>query len=71
MRGIPLVQVGSCGLTLALSLRRRFNVRTGPPRSRHLMTGVHTIADVMCQFCDSVLGWKYVRERVRDDPQWI
>lgn len=39
----------------------RFNIRTGSPRSRYLMTGMHTISDVVCNICDCVLGWKYVR----------
>jgi hypothetical protein len=25
------------------------------------MTGMHTIADVSCERCAAVLGWKYVR----------
>ena len=24
------------------------------------MTGAHTVSDVSCAFCESVLGWKYV-----------
>lgn len=48
------------------SLWRRFNVRTGAPRNRHLLTGVHIIADVTCQICDTVLGWKYVRAVIRE-----
>ncbi|KAL4801398.1 yippee zinc-binding/DNA-binding /Mis18, centromere assembly-domain-containing protein [Aspergillus unguis] len=30
------------------------------PVSRHLVTGNHTVSDVDCIFCGSVLGWKYV-----------
>lgn len=25
------------------------------------MTGLHTVADIHCNVCDTVLGWKYVR----------
>lgn len=39
----------------------RLNVSIGPARNRYLMTGMHTIADVSCQRCGAVLGWKYVR----------
>ena len=28
--------------------------------SRHLVTGLHTVSDVSCAVCGSVLGWKYV-----------
>ncbi|KXG53928.1 Yippee-like protein [Penicillium griseofulvum] len=30
------------------------------PVPRQLVTGAHTVSDVSCKFCDSVLGWKYV-----------
>ncbi|KAL4874187.1 hypothetical protein BDV12DRAFT_3557 [Aspergillus spectabilis] len=30
------------------------------PVSRHLVTGAHTVSDIDCAFCGSVLGWKYV-----------
>ncbi|POM75525.1 Putative yippee-like protein, partial [Phytophthora palmivora] len=30
-------------------------------RNRYLMTGMHTIADVLCSQCDFVLGWKYIK----------
>ncbi|KAK2740266.1 hypothetical protein FQN55_008992, partial [Onygenales sp. PD_40] len=27
---------------------------------RQLVTGAHTVSDITCRFCDSLLGWKYV-----------
>ncbi|KAH0538477.1 hypothetical protein FGG08_004926 [Glutinoglossum americanum] len=30
------------------------------PTPRHLVTGLHTVSDISCIFCASVLGWKYV-----------
>ncbi|KAI5211412.1 hypothetical protein AUEXF2481DRAFT_1367 [Aureobasidium subglaciale EXF-2481] len=30
------------------------------PVSRHLVTGAHTVSDISCAQCGSVLGWKYV-----------
>ncbi|KAE8348352.1 yippee putative zinc-binding protein [Aspergillus coremiiformis] len=30
------------------------------PVSRKLVTGAHTVSDISCAFCGSVLGWKYV-----------
>ncbi|KAJ5457608.1 Yippee-like protein [Penicillium sp. IBT 31633x] len=31
-----------------------------PPVPRQLVTGAHTVSDVTCISCESVLGWKYV-----------
>lgn len=30
------------------------------PVPRQLVTGAHTVSDISCAFCGSVLGWKYV-----------
>lgn len=30
------------------------------PVPRQLVTGAHTVSDVSCAFCGSILGWKYV-----------
>ena len=35
------------------------NTKTDAPSSRQLVTGVHTVSDVRCTFCSSMLGWKY------------
>ena len=35
------------------------NTKTDPPSSRQLVTGLHTVSDVRCAFCSSILGWKY------------
>ncbi|KAL9250211.1 yippee-like-like protein [Drosera capensis] len=37
------------------------NVVVGPKEDRHLMTGLHTVADIHCGDCKQVLGWKYLR----------
>ncbi|XP_020208569.1 protein yippee-like At4g27745 [Cajanus cajan] len=37
------------------------NIVVGPKEDRHLMTGLHTVADVYCGDCREVLGWKYER----------
>ncbi|KAL2833227.1 yippee zinc-binding/DNA-binding /Mis18, centromere assembly-domain-containing protein [Aspergillus cavernicola] len=36
------------------------NTLLGSPEPRHLVTGDHTVSDVNCVFCGSLLGWKYV-----------
>ncbi|KAK4838521.1 hypothetical protein QYF36_014399 [Acer negundo] len=33
----------------------------GPKEDRHLLTGLHTVADISCVDCREVLGWKYER----------
>ncbi|KNA14077.1 hypothetical protein SOVF_110750 [Spinacia oleracea] len=43
------------------------NVDVGPKEDRHLMTGLHTVADVSCSDCREVLGWKY--ERAYEESQ--
>eukprot|EP00887_Chlorella_sp_A99_P007724 scaffold20.g7724.t1 len=35
------------------------NVVLGPKEDRLLITGLHTVADIYCTTCNTVLGWKY------------
>ncbi|PRQ60491.1 hypothetical protein RchiOBHm_Chr1g0381841 [Rosa chinensis] len=37
------------------------NIVVGAKEDRHLMTGLHTVADISCGDCHEVLGWKYER----------
>ena len=41
------------------------NYQTGPREQRHLITGLHTVADISCINCNTVLGWKYVSAGAR------
>eukprot|EP00803_Ostreobium_quekettii_P005918 evm.model.scf_900.1 EVM.evm.TU.scf_900.1 scf_900:26479-27468(-) len=43
------------------------NITLGPKEERLLITGLHTVADIYCTCCNSVLGWKY--EQAFDDSQ--
>ncbi|PGH31642.1 protein MPE1 [[Emmonsia] crescens] len=36
------------------------NTVTQQPLPRQLVTGAHTVSDIICRFCGSLLGWKYV-----------
>ena len=36
------------------------NVNSGPTENRLLLTGLHVVADIYCNACDTRLGWKYV-----------
>ncbi|KAF6228347.1 hypothetical protein HO133_008077 [Letharia lupina] len=47
-------QVSKAAIDLCLQ-----NTKTDAPSSRQLVTGVHTVSDVRCAFCNSMLGWKY------------
>ncbi|KAM3570997.1 hypothetical protein VYU27_006957 [Nannochloropsis oceanica] len=35
------------------------NVTTGPHEKRVLITGLHTVADIYCLDCETLVGWKY------------
>ncbi|KAF8114543.1 hypothetical protein N665_0036s0071 [Sinapis alba] len=37
------------------------NIVVGPKEDRHLLTGLHTVADISCADCNEPLGWKYER----------
>ncbi|KAM0941449.1 putative Yippee family protein [Dioscorea sansibarensis] len=35
------------------------NVTVGAKEDRMMMTGLHTVVDIFCVGCGSILGWKY------------
>eukprot|EP01089_Gocevia_fonbrunei_P018692 TRINITY_DN639_c0_g1_i2.p1 TRINITY_DN639_c0_g1~~TRINITY_DN639_c0_g1_i2.p1 ORF type:complete len:111 (+),score=6.08 TRINITY_DN639_c0_g1_i2:99-431(+) len=35
------------------------NVSAGPQEDRILITGLHTVADIFCNECQSCVGWTY------------
>lgn len=37
------------------------NITEGDQEERMMMTGMHTVVDIFCVGCGSILGWKYVR----------
>lgn len=37
------------------------NVSVGEQEERMMMTGMHTVVDIFCVGCGSIVGWKYVR----------
>lgn len=45
---------------------RSVNISMGVKEDRNLITGLHTVADVYCNSCQTVLGWKYVSSLWRD-----
>jgi hypothetical protein len=38
----------------------RVNVIEGEPNDRQMTTGNHTVRDIYCCKCGTILGWKYV-----------
>ncbi|KAI5561256.1 hypothetical protein POPTR_016G115000v4 [Populus trichocarpa] len=41
------------------------NVTFGPREDRMMITGKHTVADIYCVVCGSILGWKYIHAYVK------
>lgn len=35
------------------------NIVSGPGEDRQLLSGLHTVCDLVCKNCDTVIGWKY------------
>uniref|UniRef100_A0A7I4AER1 Protein yippee-like n=1 Tax=Physcomitrium patens TaxID=3218 RepID=A0A7I4AER1_PHYPA len=42
-----------------MSWSRRVNVSVGPLEDRMMTTGKHAVADIFCNSCQQVVGWKY------------
>ena len=38
----------------------RVNVYEGPLEERMMQTGSYIVADILCNCCQQVVGWKYV-----------
>ncbi|KAJ6728556.1 PROTEIN YIPPEE-LIKE CG15309-RELATED [Salix koriyanagi] len=36
------------------------NISVGPPEERYMLSGMHTVEDILCCLCGQLLGWKYV-----------
>ncbi|CAD8075834.1 unnamed protein product [Paramecium sonneborni] len=37
------------------------NYHVGLPQDKDLLTGKHTVQDLMCNGCDYIIGWKYIK----------
>uniref|UniRef100_A0A5B6YJ90 Protein yippee-like n=1 Tax=Davidia involucrata TaxID=16924 RepID=A0A5B6YJ90_DAVIN len=46
------------------------NVTVGVKEDRLMMTGLHTVADIFCVGCGSIVGWKYVRAGGTDSKNY-
>lgn len=54
-----LVSAAPCAGSVLVPTSSLPNTRTHKPVPRQLVTGAHTVSDVSCASCESVLGWKY------------
>lgn len=54
------LQLVAFGYVIIISIYR-VNVTSGETEERMMMTGMHTVADIFCVGCGSIVGWKYVR----------
>lgn len=43
----------------AYLFKRVENIFTGIKEDRLLLTGLHTVADISCSLCCTIIGWKY------------
>lgn len=53
--------IGMLWICICLLVFFRVNVSVGVKEDRLMMTGMHTVADIFCVGCGSIVGWKYVR----------
>lgn len=45
----------------AFLLETCVNVKVGPAEDRRLLTGLHTVCDLYCRRCNTLVGWTYKR----------
>ncbi|KAI8077911.1 yippee zinc-binding/DNA-binding /Mis18, centromere assembly-domain-containing protein [Gilbertella persicaria] len=45
----------------AFLVEKVINMSRGQREDRMLLTGTHTVADISCQICRSVIGWIYIK----------
>lgn len=60
---MPSIFIMKCCNLVKLQMARldSVNVTVGEKEERMMMTGLHTVVDIFCVCCGSIVGWKYVR----------
>jgi hypothetical protein len=53
------VQAFHCRHGKAYLFNNVVNVSAGPQEDRMMTTGKHTVADIYCNCCQQLVGWKY------------
>uniref|UniRef100_M1AFU3 Protein yippee-like n=1 Tax=Solanum tuberosum TaxID=4113 RepID=M1AFU3_SOLTU len=51
---------------LLLYWRCSVNVTLGEKEERMMLTGIHTVVDIFCVGCGSIVGWKYEAAQEKD-----
>ena len=49
----------------AYLFNRVINITQGPLEDRPMRTGLHTVCDIYCMYCQALVGWKYERACVK------
>ena len=49
-----------CFMCCSFFVHCSVNVTVGAKEDRMMMTGMHTVVDIFCVGCGSIVGWKYV-----------
>ncbi|CAK77105.1 unnamed protein product (macronuclear) [Paramecium tetraurelia] len=49
------------GFGQAFLFEKGINYHVGQSEVKDLMTGKHTVQDVICNGCNKVIGWKYIK----------
>ncbi|CAD8153507.1 unnamed protein product [Paramecium pentaurelia] len=49
------------GTGKAFLFEKGINYHVGIPEDKDLMTGKHTVQDLICNGCNQVIGWKYIK----------
>jgi hypothetical protein len=57
---IALYQSFHCRYGKAYLFDKVVNVSVGRQEDRMMTTGKHTVADIFCNCCQRIVGWKYV-----------
>ena len=66
LRAETLTRLWLNSMLFPLTTSYRRNVSLGQKEDRLLLTGFHTVRDVHCNNCDTILGWRYVRHSWHD-----
>ncbi|KAJ8761441.1 hypothetical protein K2173_001572 [Erythroxylum novogranatense] len=56
----------NCRKGRAYLFKKVVNVSVGRQEERMMLTGMHTVEDVLCCCCGQLLGWKYVAAQDTD-----
>lgn len=63
--------MGRHGRAYLLSHLETPRITLKKPISRPLVTGMHTVSDISCALCTTILGWKYVNAEEEDQKYKI